>query len=252
MKPTFFFRNITWGVLLLLLVSSCKPRYIVAGQHYQQYKISAAAADTGVLNAYRPYKEQLEKAMDRVIGYCEQDMPKPGVEPESLMGNFFSDFLLAEGKKKNPSVSIAFTTKGGIRNGFLKGNIKVDDIFEAFPYENRLTLVEVDGAAILEMTKYIAAAGGHPVAGLTFNIKNDKTPEAIAITGKPLDMQKTYVVATYDYLADGGDNFPVLTKALKRTDYPDLLRELLIAYIEQLTTMGKHINVVKDGRITQH
>ena len=239
-------------VLLFLLVNSCKPRLVIAGHQYQQYKIIEAVADTGVLKAYRPYKEQLEKAMNRVIGYCGQDMPKPAVEPESLMGNFFSDFLLAEGKKKNPAVSIAFTTKGGIRTGFLKGNIKVQDIFEAFPYENRLTLLEVDGTTVLEMARFIAAAGGHPVAGLTFNIKNDNTPETIAVAGKPLDMQKTYVVATYDYLAEGGDNFPVLTKALKRTDYPDLLRELLITHIEQLTANGKPIHVVKDGRITQH
>ena len=72
----------------------------------------------------------------------------------------------------------------------------------------------------------------------------------ITIGGKPVDENRLYTVATLDYVANGGDKMAPFTRAEKRTDYPDTVREMLEAYITRLASQGKSIDAHLDHRIT--
>jgi len=150
--------------------------------------------------------------------------------------------------KVNNQADIAFATKGGIRNEIKAGDITIESVFEVMPFENQLTVMELNGEQIQQLANFIAATGGQPVTGITLSIQ-DKKPVNIQVQGKDLDLHKIYKVVTYDYLANGGDNLDLFTHALKRTDYPQKVRESLMEYIASFTKKGQKINMQLDGRV---
>ena len=72
----------------------------------------------------------------------------------------------------------------------------------------------------------------------------------ITISGKTIDPSKIYTIAMPDYVANGGDQMEACLNAIARTDYPETIREMIIQYMEQLTSQGKTITSSIDGRIT--
>ncbi len=188
--------------------------------------------------------------MNRVIGHTDIDLTKPSSAPETLLGNFFAEALLTEGRKLYPEVDFSFGTKGGLRIELSKGDITVGHVFELMPFENQLAVVEISGEQIGQLAQFIASTGGQPVAGMRMVIHDGRAKD-IEIAGQPLDDSKTYHLLTYDYLANGGDNIRGLDNPINRVDLPKKVREALIDYISQLTQEGEHINTQLDGRITR-
>lgn len=232
----------------LLAMVSCRTQLLPTVSQKTMYPIDQSiSADTAIVNYYRPFKIQLETEMNRVIGISDMHLTK-NREAESLVGNFFADALLAEGKKIDSDVVASFSTKGGIRAELKAGNITVGNVFEIMPFENALTIVELSSSDMRNLGKFVAKTGGQPIAGLQISIKGDQLQELL-VNGKPLDPTKTYKVVTYDYLANGGDYIDFLHNPIARKDYPLRVRESLINYINGLTNQGKHIQVHIDGRV---
>lgn len=186
--------------------------------------------------------------MNRQIGFSETYLSKSNSEPESLIGNFFAGALLDIGKKIDPEVQLAIATKGGIRTEIKQGAITVGGIFELMPFENVISILELKGSDILELCTFIAKTSGQPIAGFTMDIQDGK-PVNINIDGQPLDINKTYKLATYDYLANGGDYIQGILNPIKRFNSDKTVRAELIEYIEGLTKNGQKINTQLDGRI---
>ncbi len=137
---------------------------------------------------------------------------------------------------------------GGIRAILPKGNVTTRTAFEIMPFENNLVVLALKGDQILEMASdIIKQKKAHPLAGMTFTISKDNTAKNIQIQGKPLDITKTYYVATNDYLANGGDSMNFFLKALQKYDLNYKLRNVLIDYFKEVDT----IPIPKDIRITE-
>lgn len=239
-------------VLLLLSLAACRTAFLPVQQQHQQYQIdSNILPDTAFVNYYLPYKQQLEAEMNRVIGQSAVSLTKPGDVPETLLGNFFADALLAEGRKLYPDADFSFGTKGGLRIELQQGDITVGDIFELMPFENELVILELPASNVERLAQFVADTHGQPVSGLSLTIRNGKA-EDIHIGGKPLDLNRTYHLLTYDYLANGGDNMRGLDNPLNRVDFKKKVRESLIDHITELTREGKKINTQLDGRITSN
>ncbi|MDH5826098.1 5'-nucleotidase C-terminal domain-containing protein [Sphingobacterium sp. SG20118] len=239
---------VTFGFLAILLSTSCSKSLSPTQKDFRQYEINKnTVEDTDIVAIYNPYKLQMQAEMNRVIGFSEVPLTKEKA-PETLMGNFFTQALLNASAQVNNKADIAFATKGGIRNEMKAGDITVESVFEVMPFENQLTVVELNGLQIQELATFIAATGGQPVTGLTLSIR-DKKPIDIQVQGKNIENDKIYKVVTYDYLANGGDNLDLFTHALKRTDYPQKVRESLMDYISGFTKNGQKINMQLDGRV---
>jgi 2',3'-cyclic-nucleotide 2'-phosphodiesterase (5'-nucleotidase family) len=100
-----------------------------------------------------------------------------------------------------------------------------------------------------QLLNYIVSKNGIPVSGLQMKIK-DKEAKEVFIGKSPFDSTKTYKVVTSDYLANGGDNLSFLAE-IKQREYVNLkIRDAMIEFIQQLTSEGKIIDPVLDGRIT--
>lgn len=194
-----------------------------------------------------PYKAQLDEKMNEVIGNATENMPVHA--PESLLSNFSADVYrqVASGYLKAP-VDIAIVNIKGLRTSIPAGEIKVSKIFELMPFENELVLVWLNGSELLNLLQFFASIGGEGVSGLSMGIKDGRAIDVL-IGDKAPDPDKTYIIATNDYLAEGNDGMKQLTRGVKRIDTGIKIRDMLIEFIRDQTAKGNKITAKLDGRI---
>lgn len=237
----------------IMTLTACRSRYTLVRSNRSEYPIdSNLKIDSGIIKTYAPYKKQLDLQMNGVIGHTTQELTKSYDLSETLLGNFFSDAVLTEGKKIDPSIDFSIpSTKGGLRNNLPKGDIHLSDVFELMPFENELIVTQLSGADVGALINYIAASGGQPVAGIRLKISEGR-PQEVLINGQPFNASKAYYVLTSDYIASGGDNSKGFGHPLAKKVLGLKVRDALINYIKNTTASGKSINAELDGRITKN
>src|SRR5690606_18727441 len=117
-------------------------------------------------------------------------------------------------------------------------------IFELMPFENTISVLTLSGTQVQRMADQIAAIGGQPVSGIRFRINNGKATD-ILVNFEPLNPDSTYLVATNNYMADGGESIEELWRPLERIDLNVLIRDAMIEYIRN----RRHLNYELDQRI---
>lgn len=234
------------------LLVSCSAGYQLVKANRAEYNINKnVAADSAIIQSYLPYKQQLDAEMNQILGYSAVEMVKSNDLSETVLGNFFSDAILAEALKIDPTIDFSMpSTKGGIRVDVPKGAIKLSNVFELMPFENELVAFTLKGIDVQELINFIAASNGQPVAGIRLKIV-DKKPVDVLIQGKPFDPQKTYRVLTSDYIAGGGDNALGFKNPIEKKVLNLKVRDAIINYIKATQTAGQTLNPKLDGRITK-
>ena len=204
-------------------------------------------ADDSFKAFLEPYKVQLEKEMNEVIGYAVQDLRIHG--PESLLSNFSADvYRDVAATQIQSSVDIAIVNLKGLRAQIPAGDITVSRIFELMPFENELVVLWMKGEELMSLFDFFASIGGEGVSGMKMGLRDGKAVE-VTIGGEALDKNKVYVVATNDYLAEGNDGMVQLKKAVKRVNTGIKIRDMLIEFIRNETEAGRKINPKLDGRV---
>ena len=124
---------------------------------------------------------------------------------ESSEGNLFTDLMIAA----RPEVQIALTNGGGLRADIPAGPLTYGQVFEAMPFDNRFAVVDLKGAHLRKLVSTNLQRGGAILSwgGLAAKArcKGNKLELTITVGGKPLDDNKSYKLATSDFLASGGD-----------------------------------------------
>lgn len=154
-------------------------------------------------------------ALDTVIGSTGIDLngEREAVRTqETNLGNLLTDAMRAFS-----GADIAVWNGGGIRASAKLGEITLEKAMEIFPFENGLVTLEVTGAELIEILEhsvdaYPAVAGKFlHVSGLRFYFSPNKPAGQrvlnVYVGGEPLHINKTYVLATSDFLAAGGDAY---------------------------------------------
>lgn len=240
--------------LVLSLLCSCSARYTLAKSQRTMYPINQnSVVDSNVINAYQPYKLQMEAEMNQVIGHSAVLMSKKSSDtlPESLLSNFFSDAVMRQALKLQPNIDFGIpTTKGGLRVDLPKGNITVSNIFETMPFENETVVYQLTGSQVKTLLDFVASTNGQPVAGLKLTIKDRKVIN-VKIRGEVLDLNRTYHVLTSDYIGGGGDKVPVFKDVKQRKTLGLKIRDALMKEVKEMEAAGKSINPVLDGRVTK-
>ncbi|MBZ4044355.1 5'-nucleotidase C-terminal domain-containing protein [Flavobacterium hibisci] len=204
-------------------------------------------------NFIKPYRDHINKDLDSVLAYCPETLDKSIGKWQTNIGNLIADVCLQKGTqvfkiREKKDIDLCLLNHGGIRAILPKGNVTTRTAFEIMPFENNLVVLALKGDQILEIASdIIKQKKAHPLAGMTFTISKDNTAKNIQIQGKPLDITKTYYVATNDYLANGGDSMNFFLKALQKYDLDYKLRNVLIDYFKEVDT----IPIPKDIRITE-
>lgn len=187
--------------------------------------------------------------------------------------------LCADAYRVVLGADIGLSNGGGVRASIKPGNITYNDTFTVFPFGNMGCVAEVKGQQIkdaLEMASknYPKESGGFlQVSGLTYTI-NSQTPSSVQVDekgnflkvngayrvsdimvgGTPLDVNKTYTVASHNYmLKSGGDGMTMFkgSKIIRDEVITDV--DLLSSYIRnQLggNVGSDYANPAGQGRIT--
>ena len=171
---------------------------------------------------------------------------------ETNLGDLAADAILAAA----PNADFALTNGGGIRANVEIGDIPRYDLFTVFPFGNMVATVELTGAQIVYILEAATHAcpgidGAFPqVSGITFEIHtyieyegeyaNPTNPgsriQNVCINGEPIDLDATYVMATNDFLAAGGDTYAILAENFENSGIliGINLEDALINYIQNI------------------
>lgn len=240
--------------LTLFFITSCSKNYNLTKIEGKQLPITEKAPQTPEIETFiTPYRNNINKDLDSILAYCPETLEKSTGKWQTSIGNLIADVCLKRGNtvfnaREKKDIDLCFLNHGGIRAILPKGNVTKRTAFEIMPFENNLVVLALKGEQLVVMTSYIIKEKKpHPLAGMTFTISKDNTPKNILVQGKPLDTNKTYYVATNDYLANGGDNMNFFLKTTQKFDLNYKLRNVLIDYFKEVDT----IPVAKDIRITE-
>jgi 2',3'-cyclic-nucleotide 2'-phosphodiesterase (5'-nucleotidase family) len=204
-------------------------------------------ADVKIRQLMQGYKDQLDLIVTRVIGSSAHYMEAKA--PESLLSNFLSDQLLLKARELSPEgVDFVVLNMGGIRASLPSGTLTVGDVYRVMPFENELVVLELKAEDVLSVMENIAREGGEGVSNISLVTRNGRV-DSLLIGGEPLFLNRTYRVATMDYLADGNSGFTAFRRAVKRIDTHLKVRDAYLSQIEKLTAEGKKVDAALDGRI---
>jgi 2',3'-cyclic-nucleotide 2'-phosphodiesterase (5'-nucleotidase family) len=239
-------------IYLTGFILACKPvkREFISSTSYIQ--IENTRESTDAIELISPYKAKLEAEMNVVLGVSDVEMIKMKDVPESQLGNFVADLVLEFARTIDAGTDCSIMNNGGLRNSLPKGNITVENVYELMPFDNEIVVVEIKGEDVEPVLPMIAERGGVPVSGMTMVIEriNGKNfAKEVKIGGEKFSKERTYKIATSDYLAGGGDQMTFWVKGSTRSTGKKI-RDAIMDYIRFKTGKGEHLNPTLDDRIT--
>ncbi len=190
------------------------------------------------------YTDKLDAELKVEIGVTETplDSRRATVRgEEAAVGN-----LIADAIREAVGADVALTNGGGIRadREYPAGTrLTRGDIFAELPFGNKTVKLQVKGADIRAALEngfsQVEVAGGRfpQVSGLAVTYNPGRLPGhrvvEVTVGGAPLDDARTYILATNDFVAGGGDGYAVFEKATSLIDPADatLMASQVIDYI---------------------
>jgi 2',3'-cyclic-nucleotide 2'-phosphodiesterase (5'-nucleotidase family) len=207
-----------------------------------------AIQDTDYLAYLAPIKADLEVQLGAPIGYAPAGLEVH--QPECTMLNWASDALLAIARELCPEpVDVAVVNIGGMRCEWAAGDITFRHVFELMPFDNMLVVLTLKGSDLQQLGEIFAYSGGQGIAGMRIKAIGDKVMQQdalVTIDGKAIEMDKTYTVATSDYLSQGNDGMLPLKNYTHCWNSQEKIRDLYINYIKQIKIVESTI----DGRMS--
>lgn len=193
------------------------------------------APDAEMAAKVTEYGQPLEAFANQVMGeaavtFGGRSAENPDAPP---MGDLIAEILLDRGRSVDNAV-VALVNRGGIRTDLIKGTVRYKDINAVMPFNNNLAMVDLSGDELVRVLDHgLTQAQGQSygafphVAGMTVHYcaalpcpkalhKPDGVVTSVSIGGYPLQAQKTYRLATIDYLVGGGDLYAVLKEPCER------------------------------------
>ncbi len=207
-------------------------------------------ADNSVESMIKPYRDSLSKEMDVVIGEAMMDMEK--AKPESTLGNWVADAIWDRGKAYSAKeVDFCVVNHGGVRIPSLpKGDVSVGKIYELMPFDNMLTVVELDGNTTMQFMQHISNNGGWPISkGVALKMTKEGILLKATINGQKIDRNRTYRIVMSDYIANGGDKCSFLI-GQPREELGVFFRDGLIDYVKTQTEQNNKLQSSIEGRVT--
>jgi len=236
-------------VIGLLLLGACSGTHQLVKHNDNNIKVIADSLqlyDTAIANIIAPYKLKLDSQMNEVIGEAENTLTKE--LPDGTLGNFVADACLWYAQNNiTAQADFCVLNSGGVRiPNIQKGTITIGKLYELMPFDNLIEVVELDGKSCKELFTWIAKWKGAPISGIELTLDKGEASN-IKINNKDFDEAKTYLVATTDYVANGGDGATMFAKG-KRSNNNYKLRDALIDYVKNKQTIKANNN----GRIKQN
>jgi 2',3'-cyclic-nucleotide 2'-phosphodiesterase (5'-nucleotidase family) len=248
------FKSLFVLFLTLTICGCASAPYRVSKKEGKTIPVTDAAGSANRIEGYiEPFRTSLNKDLSTVLAYAPQTLDKSKGKWQTSIGNLMADVSRQRGNlifkaRKQKDIDVCLLNQGGIRSIIPQGDVTTRTAFEIMPFENSLVVAELKAEQIREIAAYIIAdKKPHPLSGMTFTINNGSACN-IKIKGEDLNDQRTYFVATSDYLLNGGDKMDFFGKAVNVYDLDYKIRNVLIDYFKEVDT----INAADDIRIIEN
>lgn len=172
-------------------------------------------------------------------GYCYQ---------ECLLGEFITDTI----HSVFPEADIVLINAGSLRHALPKGTVLYEEIAKTMPFNSKAVFVSLTGQEIMNMLEDGIKPERRKMnsflqpSGLSYEYNKQSAKGrrvfGVLVNGEPIDIERTYTVLTSDFIANGGDGFPV-RPVQRKTE-----RNLRDIVIEQLAVQKK-VNPVLKKRV---
>ena len=186
--------------------------------------------------------------MNEVLSFSVDTYSKNNGDYNTAVGNMMADavFELTSPLFRNrtgKNIDMVLLNHGGIRANLPKGNITTKTAYSLMPFENSVVVTALKGSVILEMTNYLRSfKKAHPISGLELVLNADNSYRKILVGGKSVESEKTYYVATNDYLYKGGDRMDFFKKSDTLYDLNYKIRNVLLDYFSKNDTLSPTID----------
>lgn len=234
------------AALLLITVSliSCKKTELQLDKATSsQIQIdSTLAIDDSIDEFIAPYRTNLEAQMDSTLTYNEKAMHKNDYKLNTPIGNLFATAVKKQAgpvftSRTGHEIDVVILNHGGIRAPLPQGRITMRNAYEIMPFENTIVVATLTAQQMREMINYLVdKKRAHPIDGLKIVLNPDGSLNKATIKGSAITEDRTYYVATNDYLYNGGDNMSFFAGApINNVDYK--LRNAIIDYFKSVDTL---------------
>ena len=203
--------------------------------------------------------DAFEAELKKVVAKSEAELTINDADGKRLVRSGETNLgdLCADAYRTMLGADVAFVNGGGVRANIAAGDVTYEDIINVHPFGNEACMVETTGQKILDALEfgsrnYPEENGGFlQVSGVTYVIDagipssvvlNDEKEfvkvdgayrvNDVMINGEPLDVEKTYTLASHNYmLKDGGDGFVMFKTDKLLKDSVMIDNAVLINYI---------------------
>ena len=185
-----------------------------------------------IIDRYRP---AVDSIMALRVGYAPHDLHASA--PEIL--NYMSDFVYERGRKMASNVDFAIVNKGGIRIDLPAGDVSKGQILTLIPFNNRIQVIDIKGRDLRGAFDAMARTEGNGISRQVRATYDPATQKAVRVTvnGKPLEDDRTYRIATIDYLVGGGDYMSTLRNSFNVASSDKVLYDELLDHLRDHPTI---------------
>ncbi|MEW2633825.1 bifunctional metallophosphatase/5'-nucleotidase [Streptomyces sp. NPDC048389] len=179
------------------------------------------------------WKELVEPIANRPQGFISADINGRGATtPEKPLGNLIADAQLAGlAPADKGGAQLALMNPGGIRSDLVykasgsegDGVVTYGEAYTVQPFTNMMNVVDLTGAQLITALQQQVSGPNEASPkilqvseGFTYTLDLTKTGadrivvDSVKLNGEAIDPSKSYRVAMNEFLAGGGDGFPVL------------------------------------------
>ena len=197
------------------------------------------------------YRHGVDSIMNNPVGKSARFMKNTS----DALQNWVSDATMEIIKQLSgiKNIDCAIMNKGGIRTDMPKGTVTEGLIGSMFPFDNRFVVLEMPGTELIESLKLMCGRGGDAVSKelkANFNSKGELVKATLK--GKKIDPNKTYIVATIDYLANGGDYMVPMTRCKRLFVDTQKYGNHILQYVKDLNAAGKVIDPKDEVRFKKN
>ncbi|WP_405414349.1 5'-nucleotidase C-terminal domain-containing protein [Maribacter sp. Asnod1-A12] len=197
----------------------------------------------------QPYHDRVENILDSTLAYAPYIISKTDGTLNTTAGNLMADIVLSETnpiykKRTGNHIDMVLLNHGGIRSLISQGAVTSRTAYEVMPFENSVVVVELKGETIFKMVDYlIKSKRAHPIAGAQLILNKDNSIKKFTIGGNSIKVDKSYYVATSDYLVTGGDNMNFFKEAVSKTETDYKIRNAMIDFFSKVDTLAPKVDL---------
>ena len=180
---------------------------VTEGTQLPYYEAAPVEPDASVTRAMQPELKRITRWREKSLGIVlETPITRQRDGLESPLGNLFADALLAASSGADVAIGMG-SRRGGLRADLPAGTLMRGQVYDVFPFDNRIIALSLTGGQLRELLAGEVARrrrGIPSVSGIRVRVtceENEPSVEIMRSSGEKIDPVETLTVATTDFFA---------------------------------------------------